>query len=215
MSPTMTPPSVAQPQSTTPEPPLTIARAKEIYRARGSQSVSADFRDLLCSAIDSKAKLAFDNHSYFDALFLTDIMFSRSQQQIRLLTGPKGDGFLSTLQKPFEAALERIRNSRGSVKIILLSTEVSPLLLDLQKRFPNVLEVFLAQASQKLNHFIVCDSTMARLEEPHGDLTPDTLATEIKAKVFFNSPEQATMLEGLFDAMWQRLKSFSASPAVA
>jgi hypothetical protein len=185
----------------------TISDAIETYKKLGENSVYPGYRDLIVKMIDNGLKTDFDNDSYLDALFLTGMMFNRSQNNIRLFTGNNGDGFLKVLSTPFEFALERIKKSNGSVKIILLSTELPIWLEDLRKKYTGTLDIVLAKALAPVKHFILSDSKMARLEEPHVELTPETPATAIRAKVYFNDPQKCKDLESLFDAMWARLKT--------
>jgi hypothetical protein len=56
---------------------------------------------------------------------------------------------------------------------------------------------------------------MARMEQPHELLTPDTLITAIKAKVCFNDRIQAGALEESFDSIWDRLKQILAQTSLA
>jgi hypothetical protein len=198
-----TPPSVI----TEPFGNLTIEQAKAAYTSCGGQW---PFRLLLRKIIEDGARTEFDNDSYLDALFLTELMLERSKFQVRILSGPQADSFLSALRTPFEQALNRVAKTNGFVRIILLGPEVPLSLRDLQYRHPSVLSVALAKSESPVRHFIVCDTAMARFEEIHGELQPDTPAREIKAKVYFNDPDKSRWLEGFFDSAWTRLKQATA-----
>jgi hypothetical protein len=191
---------------------FTISDAIEKYKRLGENSVYPGYRDLIVKMIDNGLQTDFENDSYLDALFLTGMMFNRSQKSIQLFTGNNGDGFLKVLSIQFERALERIKKSNGSVKIILLSSALPIWLEDLKSKYQGTLDIALAKAIAPVKHFILCDSKMARLEEPHEELKPETLATAIKAKVYFNDPQRCKSLESLFEAMWQRLKGASSPP---
>jgi len=184
----------------------TIAAAIERFKRGGEDSIYPGYRELVTTMIDNGIKSDFENDSYLDALFLTHLMFSRAQNSIKLFTGNNGDEFLKVLNRPFENALERIKKAGGSVKIILLSAALPNWLGDLKAKYPETLDVVLAKALQPVKHFILCDSKMARLEEPHGELTPTTPATTIKAKVYFNDTAKCKDLEGVFQAMWSILR---------
>jgi len=186
---------------------LTIQQAQSFYAHAGNYRI---FRDLLQRTVSSPTRIEFDNDSYLDALFLTELMFDRTRREMRILSGPAGDGFLSTLAAPFEVALQRVSEAKGFIRIILLSKEVPPFLEEIRKRFADVLFISLAQAANPVKHFIVCDSQIARLEEEHGELKPDTLASEIKAKVYLNAPEKAVWLEKFFDSVWAKLRELEA-----
>jgi hypothetical protein len=173
---------------------LTISEAIEKYKKLGENSVYQSYRDLIVKMIDNGLQTDFENDSYLDALYLTGVMFNRSQNSIRLFTGSNGDGFLKVLSQSFESALERIKKANGSVKIILLTSELPIWLDDLKRKYQSTLDIVLAKAIAPVKHFILCDSKMARLEEPHAELKPETPATAIKAKVYFNDPQRCKSL---------------------
>ena len=195
----------------------TITDAIDTYAATGKESVSPGFREIINQMIDNNIKTEFKNDSYLDALYLTDVMFSRSQKSIRLLTGPGADSFLFTLKDSFIGALQRLAKVNGTVKIVLLDGKMPVWLEPLQKQHKNVLEVFRATANEPIKHFIVCDARMARLEEIHGQISKESNASEIKASVYFNQPIMAKVLEDHFDSIWEEVGKFQANephPAV-
>jgi hypothetical protein len=187
---------------------LTIGEAIRIYTTDGTDCMSPTFRDMVQQMIDKGVKTEFANDSYLDALFLTDVMFTRASRSVRLLTGKGADGFLKTLSDRFETMLERFAKTEGRVKIILVADVLPAWLTSLVQRFPQVLQVACASASRPVKHFIVCDSKMARLEEIHGELHQHTPATDIKARVFFNEPETASVFEGYFEQIWSVVSKY-------
>jgi len=118
---------------------------------------------------------------------------------------------LSSLKNSLLAALERLQKNGGFVRIVLLSPQAPELFLELKQKFAKTFDFFLAQTHGQVKHFIVCDSLLARIEEPHAPLTPQTPANDIRAKVYFNEPEQATRLESQFDYIWELLQTATAN----
>lgn len=167
------------------------------------------FEDLLRQLIDSGYSENFENDSYFDALWLTHHMLKRSHRQISMLTGSAGDGFYSTLAAPFEDAMQRIQATNGKVRMVILNQkgDVPSFLSEMKRKFAGAFDYVLAQTTAPIGHFIVCDSRMVRIEEPHDDITQDSPASLIKAKVNFNAPTQAAIKESFFNTVWQRLKN--------
>jgi hypothetical protein len=186
---------------------MTIKDAIALYSQPESSGHSPALRELINYMIDQNIKTEFENDSYLDALTLTELMFRRSTKSIRMLTGPQGDGFLAALKKPFREALDRITSTGGKVQIVVLG-QANSCLDTLQKEFPATLFVRQAKSANPLKHFTVCDTRMARVEQLHAELTSDTPASEIKARVCFNDPVQAKALEDGFDRIWNWLTQF-------
>ena len=192
-----------------------VGDAIAAYKKEGKDSVSPAFRSIIRGMIETNTKTEFANDSYFDALYLTDVMFGRAEQSVRLLTGPGLDKFLEALEKPFRDLLERLTKTGGFVRVVMLGSTMPANLLALCKEFNKVLTIHRASTKEQLKHFIVCDSRMARLEEPHGDITESSLATEIKARVYFNDPVKAEVFEKYFDTIWETVAQFPVNKEAA
>ena len=52
-----------------------------------------------------------------------------------------------------------------------------------------------------LHHAIICDSKDYRLEDQHNELTEDSNATDVKARVVFNG-KKASWIQNQFDVLW-------------
>jgi hypothetical protein len=185
--------------------PDTVAQAKKLYLECGRDAIYPGFREIVCGAIDSNAKVEFENDSYLDALFLTDIMFSKAQREIRMMTGSLGEGFLKALEGSLDGALQRITAARGHARIIFVNSAFPEQLVAVHKKFP-ALEFRGATAPGDVSHFITCDSVMAREEQPHKPLSDDAPISAIKAKVYFNNPEKTGVIDGFFDTVWAKLR---------
>lgn len=185
---------------------LTIDAATLQWHERGANAVYPAYRTLITQMIDSGRQTEFNNDSYLDALFLTDLMLHRAQKEIRFLSGAQADGFLASLKDALVGALERIKKNNGFVRVILLGNGTPPLFSELKTKYEGTFDFSLAKANAEVQHFISCDSILARLEEPHAPLTGATPADKIRAKVYFNEPEQAKRLEHWFDYAWAVLR---------
>ncbi len=181
---------------------ITIAEAQKRYRELGRESVYPGYRDVVERLVRDNFRGEIPNDSYADALFLTDVMFSNSKTSVRMLTGDGCDGFFETLESSLSAMLFRLKQSGGFFKIIVLAEKMPQTLDRYCREYSGTLDASLGRATQQMKHFIVCDSAVSRMEQPHGELTPETLATEIKATVSFSNPVSAKRLESYFDALW-------------
>jgi len=182
---------------------MTIKETIEKYRAEGKESVSPTLRALVDQMVATGARTEFKNDSYADALFLTDTMFEQSHACVRILTGVGGGEFLRALKKSFTAALERLKTVGGEARVVILDTpKIDDWLEGMRTRF-STLKIFRAKATGSIKHFIVCDSRMARLEDVHPAITPETPVEDIKANVFFNEPTKAKVYEDYFDSIWK------------
>lgn len=189
---------------------MTIRDAKIRYRQ--SCSEAEGYRKLIALVIDWGFDHSLNNDSYYDALVLTEAMFSHSKSSIKLITGSAADGFISELQLPFVKAIERVRAANGKVQMIIFGNEVTPSVMEIANKYPDTFQAAAVNPSSPIRHFIVCDSKMLRHEELHGDLTDETSAHEIKAEVNFNNPRKAKMLETFFDAMWAAISWAAIKP---
>ena len=183
---------------------MTIREALNVYKTQGAGAVHEGFRDAVEVLIMNHVGTPLENDCYLDALYLTDMMLQRTNQDICILTGRNADQFLDALKVPLEKALVRIQKVAGKARVIILDSELPQYVMDLAERFKGVFEVRRGQLKQGavVNHLIACDSTMIRVEEPHGALTLDSDGGEIKAKVFFDNAEEVKKRTGFFDAAW-------------
>ena len=192
---------------------FTVGDAQEQFRNSTEQTTG--YRDLITLLIDTGFDKPFQNDSYFDALVLTDVMFRRSKQSVEILTGPALDGFLCELKESFIELLKRLKEVGGKVRIIVLCDKKPEQLktLELMRQFPDTLNIAFGTQTKPLQHFIVCDSRIVRVENIHEPITKSTRADEIKAEVYFNDPQKARTLKTFFNAVWTTLKPEKALSA--
>jgi hypothetical protein len=183
---------------------MTIREALDLYKAQGPAAVHEGFRDAVELLIKNQVGTPLENDCYLDALYLTDMMFQRTNENLSILTGGNADQFLEALKSSFEKALERIQKTAGKARMIILDSEVPSLVTELAERFKGVFEVRRGQLKPgaKINHLIACDARMVRVEEPHGELTLDSDSGAVKAKVSFDNEDEVKRRVGFFDAAW-------------
>lgn len=188
---------------------MNISDSIEAYRSMRKYGYTA-LQKVVDQMIERGVPTDFENNCYHDALGLAEVMFKRSHYHIRILTGDSEGMFLNTLLQPLSEAAIRIQENGGSIFVIVLGDALP----DSLRALANVSRcVRVSRASQTgaVRHFIVCDGKMARLEEEHVKLTPFTPADAVKAKVFFNEPEIARVLENKFDSMWNTVQTYSVN----
>ncbi|MDX6765621.1 MAG: hypothetical protein SFU85_02410 [Candidatus Methylacidiphilales bacterium] len=197
----------------TPSHPINIGSVKVWYEHHESIVSNSALRKVINQMIDEKIRTEFDNDSYMDALILNEIMLDRSSKTVRMLSGGC-TYFLETLQDAFTKAFERLHAANGKIRILVVGTEIPAFLAAAQKKYAGTLQVSSAQArnEDQVEHFIVCDSIMARVEKPHVRLQQNTPIDAIKAKVSFNNASTAKFYEDRFDAVWKVLHETTATP---
>lgn len=182
---------------------MTIQTARDLFLQYGEK-----FRPD-CEAVVSLVRKrnlsdALPNSNYLHALSLTQLMLDHTDHEFRMLTGCAGDGFLSSLKSSFVEMLRRIRDVKGTARIIFVNDNRKSEWIDsLRKEFPDTLDTVSVRAATNLSHFIVCDDDMVRDEELHDALTEQSSANLIKAKVFFKNLAMAEVFSVRFDAIWK------------
>lgn len=188
---------------------MTIRDAIEEYEEACRKNASPPLGEIISTLIDRGYDQPFQNDSYLDALCLTHMMVERTVSSMRVLTGGGGSvGFWKTLAAPFREAATRMARINGNIQFIVINpAEGCKEAFDhLKTEFPGVFDFVLAHASNPMSHFVICDSRMVRLEQPHEAITADSRADCIKAQVTFRSPDLAARYETLFASLWNRLK---------
>jgi hypothetical protein len=183
----------------------TIADAIELYKRDRLESVCAGYKEAIELIIKNKIEDPLKNDSYLDALYLTEMMFNKTNNQALILTSNGVDHFIEALGESFEKMLERIGKVGGKVKMIILDGSVNQLLSTLLLKFNHVLEIKPGETKDGaiVNHFIACDSNMIRVEKPHGKLDPTSDISSIKADVYFNNENETQRTISFFNAAWR------------
>ena len=190
-------------------PSMTIKDAIDEYEEACSKNTTPPLSEIISALIERGYDQPFQNDSYLDALCLTHVMVNRTFSSMRVLTGGGGSvGFWKTLTTPFKDAACRLEKLNGSIQFIVLNpkAECQAAFDEIKSEHPKVFDFVLANSTNSISHFMVCDSRMVRLEQPHDPIVETSPADCIKAQVTFKSPGLAERYEGLFTSLWQRLK---------
>lgn len=185
------------------------------------KALEAEYRDAAETAMPSDF---ISNDTCLHALLLSEIMFDKTENSIRIFSGSNVAKFLSTIKDSFKRACENIVSRNGKVRII---TAVSPknaantrvelkafadyIRKGIKEKFSREIDFWCAcyQADDKelatLPHYIACDSKMLRLEAAHAPLTGKEKAGVIKANVYFNSPASTKTFEAYFDKIYKNI----------
>ena len=189
---------------------MRIRNAKEIYRDFG-ESLRSDSEELINLVVSGRIGLPLENANYLHALNLTDSMMRHTTAHFRMLTGGAGDGFLGCLKGSLKEMLGRIKANHGDARVIVVNSRATDL-ESLVAEFPNTLSVIEAATSDRkpIPHFIVADESMLRDEEAHGDLSDDSDANQVRAKVYFANRTMAEAFIQKFDILWRGLSKVTS-----
>lgn len=189
---------------------MTIRDAIDEYVEACEKNSHPPLSELISALIERGYEKSFSNDSYLDALCLTHVMVERTVSTMRVLTGGGGSvGFWKTLAKPFNEAAARLAKIGGCIQFIVINpiAECGEVFAEIKKKYPGVFDFVLANSATPISHFMICDSRMVRVEEPHEPITLNNPADCIKATVTFKSAELAERYENLFSSLWDRLKA--------
>ena len=191
---------------------ITIEKANEIYIEQGAAFYSDDAA--MVAIIQSTGwDGAMKNLNFLHALSLTGLMFDTTKANFRMLTGQACDGFVEILNEKFIALLQRLKEIGGKARIIVVDAKKDEpsFLKNIIERFPDTLKVERGRsgANVKIEHFIACDGHMLRKEKYHDPITNESMASDIKADVYFQNESETVMAEDTFDIIWNKLSNKS------
>ena len=180
---------------------MTIAQAISNYKAQAAKQTHC-LKDVVGAVIAKGEIIKLKNDCYPDALEYTETMFFHTHKSINIVTGSGCGGFYATLLGHLTNALQRVRDAKGSARMIVAAPDYPEWLEVLAQEFAGTFTLARLNTSETLQHFIVCDSKIVRVENVHGKLTPDSPADAIKAEVVFNEPDKGRELEQRFAVLW-------------
>lgn len=185
---------------------LTIKDTIQLFESYGQELTRAFYDNL----IQNDKITAVPNYymgtgaSYLQSLSLVQVILNKTQNFLRMVVGDSCDLLFEVLEPDFREMVKRIQKNKGFVKVIVVNGR-SRFLEQLAREYPTNLNIVYATTKVPVQHFIVSDSKMLRLEEPHQPLTLDSSSDFIKATVFFNNAKTAKPTEELFDSLWEHL----------
>lgn len=192
---------------------ITIKETIDDYIALKKCVAGETLRSLFELAINENDKVGgfVKNDTYFHALFLTEMMFQKTSESLFIFCGRDVARFINTIKGAFLGCCERIMENNGPVRIVsqVFNPSDEENALNALKSLANEVRskyekidlkgmVIRDNNDEKLNHFIVCDSKMLRIEELHDPLNDDSSAGDISAKVYFDNVGLATEYETSF-----------------
>ena len=187
---------------------LNIGQVIKLYREHGHQYYGAALHEAMLQFADKEVNEPLNNDSYADALFLTDIMLQKTFHNLDVLTGRCVGQFFSVLKDSFVEALKRIKNLGGRARFILVDTDsVMPAVFEELRNegYPILVTFAKTVGDAKVSHYIIADEKMLRDEEYHGEISEESAASDIRAKVYLNSPIYARAKQVRFDSVWDKL----------
>jgi hypothetical protein len=192
------------------EIPLKIKDAQEFY-TKSRDVFFSDELQLVNLIYETGREDDLSNDSYLHALCFTDMMLRKTSKSFCMLCGSEVDGFLSCLRDSFIRMLDQITRNNGKARIIRVNGKPNELIDRLRQEYKDTLEISEAytdtqEQEESISHFIACDTRMVRQELPHKKLTGDDPITTIRAKVSFNNPIRAKIVEEKFNGIWNTLK---------
>ncbi len=185
--------------------PMTIGEAKRFFE-QFRKSLEPDYASVMqvLRALSATAPIANSNYLHF--LNLTDLMFRNTNRSLRMLTGNACEAVPSALYDSFKTMLSRIKENRGSAQVIVVNGNARSL-DQFQDEYKGTLFVTEGKTPPcaRVTHFMVCDSDMVRDEEYHPELSDDTSADLVRAKIYFANSTKADSLTRVFDRVWSSL----------
>ncbi|HMO04922.1 MAG TPA: hypothetical protein PKE33_09890 [Kiritimatiellia bacterium] len=191
---------------------MTIAQAISNYKAKAANP-SHCLKDIVGAVLEKGETIKLENDCYPDALEYTETMLFHTHKSINIVTGCGCGGFYAALLRHLTDALQRVQKASGTARMIVIAPDYPEWLVALAHEFAGTFTLARLKAKEKLQHFIVCDSKIVRLEKLHGELAPDSPADTIKAEVFFNEPQMGRDLEARFEEFWNKAEVTHLDPA--
>lgn len=185
---------------------MNVAEAKDIYK-KHAQALYGDDNTIAQFYQSNKLEQSISNSTYLHALFLTDIMLRNTHRALSWLAGASFCGFIDAMEETFKDTMRRIAAIGGKSRFLIVNGDTPPLINELAEEVVGVeVRCLDCRLPNKLKHIIVCDSWMARDEQPHDTLSGESDVTSVKADVFFYNPRVAMHLNRDFESMWIKEK---------
>lgn len=189
---------------------MNIEQARDIFRCSRAEMVS-EMNGVANVIREQGISVPIPNASFLHALALTDLMMRYTEREFLMVTGGHGDGFIGCLKDSFAGMLARLKENGGKAQVVVVDgPETNAFLDSFAKLFPNVLRWSKASTGgSPVAHFIVADGEMVRDEKPHPELSDESLASVIKANVYFHNRGIASVFRSRFERIWKSLKTLS------
>lgn len=170
--------------------------------------LDAEYIKIVEEAAKNDENLDISNCTLEHAVFLSQKLISKSENNINILTGEFSSPYYDKVRDEFEKAATRFQPIGKKIKIIILDNDApeNDDFNKLRERFREVIEVKNATipSGKEVHHFLVSDSKRYRFEDPH---TKEELSKqEVSAVANFNNANVASILDSEFKKLWERLQ---------
>ena len=181
---------------------LTVGQTMAIYKDKRYNYIN-EIKTRINSA--NNREVVFFNDNYLNALCLSHVMLNRTKASLSIISGINILAFLKILSEPFLDLVNRIKDA-GKIRFLVLAPydfknddKLESQLLEFAKSIK--IKIRKPQPHLILHHAIISDSRDYRLEALHNEITEDSNANEIHAKVVFNG-RKAFWLQNQFDILF-------------
>jgi hypothetical protein len=161
-----------------------------------------EYRRLAEEACRNGSDVIFDNYSFAHAEVLSTLMFRAAKSTARIVTGRFDFDEGSDASRDFAEMVRRLSQEPEKNLVHVIIRDCPEWIRDLRAASCGVLQ--LREPVPTDNYFkahkFIIDSRMLRIEEPH-----DAGQRDVHARVSFNRPIAARLLETEFEAKWRTL----------
>ena len=177
--------------------------------------VDKTYREMVDEKLSTNSSEIFGNFSPEHAGYIIAQFISKAQRSIEILSGSFADTFYEgiDIEPLLKQAADRLQSNNGQIRIITINGERCNKLEAIANRINGenrqVIAYIPAQCNDpdKVNHFMVVDDRLYRLEELH-EVKPEGQTPEcVKAEVCCNGPQKAAALRNRFDTVWNQISS--------
>lgn len=183
------------------------------------QAIDDKYKAMVLDILASNSGEIIENYSMDHANFLAEKMFERAGESMCMLTGEFFRNDAHGVHRAFSdmvARLEACTQARQpAVRVVATRIGAVPAWIEeIRRRHPGALKIVRARErdpeNPKIHHFFVSDGKMFRYEEPHKAGTEN-----VHARVGFNNPESAQLLQEQFDRVWDRFSAAASEESKA
>jgi len=163
--------------------------------------------DIVEEAAEKEENLDIPNRTLDHAVFLTQKLILKAKNNIKILTGELGSPYYDRIKDDLQFAVDKFKPSGGKIKVIVWEQDapINEIFSSFIRNNNDVIEVRKAAQNTTINHFLVSDSKRYRFEEIHSK--QDLIDQKVKGTANFGNPEKASILNEVFDTIWNGLNA--------
>ena len=168
------------------------------------------YREMVDEKLSTNSSEIFGNFSPEHAGYIIAQFISKAERSIEILSGCFADTFYENIaiEPLLERAAERLKEKKGQIRIITINginCEKLKSMTDRINRKTADSVIYIparCKDPKSVNHFMVVDDKLYRLEEPHEIKFDGETPDYVKAEVCCNDPQKASALRSRFDSIW-------------